>query len=283
MSVGRLTLGVAALAAAAVLAGCGGDEGSSEDALPKVLAAVSQTLSQTAVSNLTLDGAQALGAAGDETVYGRGAFIFPTNLGYQAIAIPDPRGGDPIKAFLVFRPGRVYLLPIKGVALPRGKLWLSARVGKASPRADVARFVTQAESINPQLFLNEILWGGSKAEAAGDQVVRHVPFKRYRVTVDLKRALTGARSTFPAMAVAIESQLKARQAAGSTTMPVTVLVDAAGRIAQVEAETPDSGFGNATMRLGGYGVELTPSLPLRAQTVELETQPAARSPWRPET
>ena len=65
MSAGRVSLGTAALAAAAVvLAGCGGGKSASEDALPTVLAAVSQTLSQNAVANMTLD--DALVASADE-------------------------------------------------------------------------------------------------------------------------------------------------------------------------------------------------------------------------
>jgi hypothetical protein len=113
--------------------------------------------------------------------------------------------------------------------------------------------------------------------------MRHVPLARYTVTVDLRRALAGARSTFPAMAVAIRSGLRALRPSGSTTMPITVLVDAGGRVAQLEAAIPSSDFGNASMVIGAYGVELKTSLPLERQTVELASQPAARSPWRPST
>jgi hypothetical protein len=276
---------IAAAAVLAALGGCGGGGGGdvrSADGLPKVLGAVSQTLAaKTALANLTLDGADALGAAG-KPVYGRTAFIFDSGLGYGALAVPNPRGGDPVKAHLVFRPHRVDLLPIKGVTLPRGKLWLSAKAGKKAPPPDVARFLTQAESMNLHFFLNEILWGASRVESQGDQVVRHVPLSRYRVTIDLKRALDAAEATSPAMAVAIRAQLRALRARGSTTVPITVLVDAGGRIAQLEAAVPQSGFGKATMRMG-FGVGLETSVPLEAQTVDLATQPAARSPWRPAT
>jgi hypothetical protein len=65
-------------------------------------------------------------------------------------------------------------------------------------------------------------------------------------------------------------------------MPVTVLVDAAGRVTGIEAAVPGSDFGSVTMQLGAFGVELKTSMPPAAQTVELATRPPSASPWRPE-
>jgi len=257
--------------AGTALAGCGG--GTKADSLPTVVQAARATLSASASSTLSLDGASAFGAP-HAALQGQGQFGFQDGIGYQSV---DVAGG---RVTVVYAPQRVYLQPTVETLLPPTKEWVAATV-PASGRVsgDIARFVEQAEGLSPALLLHEVVWGGQRAGARGHTTVNHVRLARYDVTVDLSRAAAKAAHQSPAEHLAIEQEL-----AAAPRVQVTVLIDGSGRVARMEATTPGAGLGPATVDLTRLNYRFASGPPPDGQVSELSALAGSyastvRSPW----
>jgi hypothetical protein len=270
----RLGATCVCVAAVPVLAACGGGGG---DPLQTVVKAARSTLAQGGAWNLSLADARPFGS-GAPTIVGRGAFVPQLQIGY--LGIEPWRAGHAAggKSFLVFEPARVYLRPA-AAALPAGRKWLAvtAATGKLPDR--LARFVLQAEGLNPQLLLHEIAAGATAAVRRADVVVGHTPMSGYTVTIDLVRAERGSALT-KAERIAVEAQ----QAALGSAKPVVqamVAIDVMGRLARIEAKLPGSGYGTSSLHFTDFRVKLRRSLPPTDEVVDLAAAPAtvAGSPW----
>jgi hypothetical protein len=252
-----LPAAIAAGLAALALAGCGARSGG----LDAVVSAAALTLSRTAATTSTLSGAVSFGT-GRTPLDARGAFVFPSGLGYEAVALPGGAGGAAPAVYLVFLPKTVYLGSLPGVT---------------------PRFVEQVEGLNPRLVLDEISWGATAATFIGHRVTDHVPYSDYSVSISLRRALAGADSHGDgAMSLAIKDELSALAggARGPASVPVEAWVDGPGRIAELRAAIPGSGLGTVTIVLSSFGTPIPSNLPLRSQTLAISSiAPSSRSPW----
>lgn len=242
------------------LAGCG----ASPSALQSVGAAARTTLAQGIELTLTLHGASLSGTPAG-TVLGAAAFALPRGEGLEAVDLPAGAGGSAPRAHLVFLPDGVEVAPALTALLPPGRSWIDAPL--AGPGAvPVPGLAALLEGLNPQLLLDEVAWGAVSASALGQQVIAHVPYSRYRVVVDLAKALTGARG--PA-ADAMRAALRDELAAGAARVELTVWVDGPGRLARLQAPVPGSGLGTVEMVLSNFGATVPLSLPLGSELVEL--------------
>jgi hypothetical protein len=255
---------------AVVLAGCGG----SSDPLRAVLGAATTTLSQSADANVTLSDASLFGGT-SRSVVGRAAFVFPTGLGYEAIQVPKLRGRASGTAYLAYLGRRVWVEPLVQTALPQGRLWISTTFSRSGSLE--ARFPTLAlvlEGLNPELLLEEIIWGAVAASSLGQRVVAHVPFTEYSVTVDLRRAIS--RATGPT-AVALSSAMREELAAlrssrarrGSSAVAIAIWVDGPGRLVQLQASLPGSGLGTVLMALSNVGTAIATNLPTASMSADI--------------
>jgi hypothetical protein len=259
---------LAATFALVALAGCGG----SADPLHAVRSAATHTLSLTAQSTLTLTGARLFGGT-PGTIVGRAEFSFPRGLGYQALQLPALDRRAPGTAYLVFLPQQLWSKPVSNSALPEGHLWISAKyTDSRSGGSTTASLALAAESMNPQLLLEEIATGAVAASRSGHRVINHVPFTEYVVSVDLARALAAAGKS-GALRTAMQQQLSALRAgrgehAGSLVR-IMAGVDGAGRLAQLQASLPGSKVGTVQIGLWKFGSTIPLSLPLASETVDI--------------
>jgi hypothetical protein len=270
------------LAGAAVavltLVGCGG----SSDPLHAVRSATATTLSQTLVSNLTLRDVKLLGAV-RPTVVGRGIFAFDTGTGYERIVLPgEAQQGVAPSEYLDLLPRKLYFeraTATGDVVLYNGKAWVApAVIGPASVDSIVPRLVLQLEALSPQLLLDELSWGAVSATQIATPVVNHLPLAEYRVTVNLKQALSRATGVTRA---AITDELAAN---GSTTVSILVWVDGPGHVAELQQAVPGSGLGTVTMTLSSFGVKFRASLPTDAMLLHIDARTPSgadllRSAW----
>ena len=260
------------------LAGCGG----TSDPLSSVSAAVDTSLSHAFSARLKLTGAQALGAKQAEELLGAGTFDVGRGLAYERVDLPGPfdQTKRPPRDFLVFLPTKIYLAPAAQQALPEGKSVISVPVSGTGAVTGASRFVAQAMGLNPVLLLDEIAVGATAAEKTGSEVVDHVPFTDYRVTVDLRRALARARGPFArAERLAIRQELAAL-GPGRSVVHVDVRTDGAGFVRGLGATVPGSKLGRLALDLHGYGATFEPSYPAAAQVVSLSALADAWA-WSP--
>lgn len=271
----------AAVILLAALAGCGG----SSDPLHTVRSAAARTLSQTAQSTLTLNGARLFGGS-PGTIVGRAEFSFPKGLGYQALQIPALDQQPSGTAYLVYLPTRLWVQPAVKTALPKGNLWISAPFGNSRSAGSLTPSLALVlEGLNPQLLLEEIVGGAVSASSSGGRVINHVPFNEYVVSVDLERALAATR-TNGALRLAMRQELSAlrvAQGAGKPLVRIVARVDGTGRLAQLETSLPGSRLGTVQFSLWKFGSTIPLSLPLASQTVELASLTRSygpvQAPW----
>jgi hypothetical protein len=261
------------------LAGCG----SSANPLHAVRKAARNTLTLSAQSTLALTGAPLFGGQ-PGTILGRGEFSFPRGLGYEALQLPARGRRASGTAYLVFLPKRLWIKPVVNTQLPQGDLWISATfTDSRSAGSTTPSLALVLESMNPQLFLEEIATGAVAASSAGHRVVNHVPLTEYVVSVDLRLALATARTT-GALRSAMQQELAALRAtdAGSLVR-IVALVDGVGRVAQLQASPPGSKLGTVQIGLPRFGGTIPLSLPLPSQTADIgslrRSQGAAAAPW----
>ena len=266
-----------------MLAGCGG----SANALTSVSAAVDTSLAHVFSARVTLTGAEALGAKPNQVLHTSGVFDVHRALVYDRVDLPGPLDQNkvPPRDFLVFLPAKIFLAPATQRLLPAGKTVISVPVSAGTAAvAGATRFVTQAMGLNPLLLLDEIAAGATAATRTGSEVVAHVPFVDYRVTVDLRRALAHLSGPFArAERIAITQELAAL-GPGHSSVEVAVRVDGAGFVRDLHTSVPGSKLGRLAMDLHGYGATFKPSYPTPAQIVTLASLAGAWSwsahwPW----
>jgi len=281
---GRLLLPALATLVAATAAGCGGGGGNTAGSLAIAIGAAKNSLTQTTLGRSTLTGSTAFGTTSQ--VFTIGVYDVASKFTFSRVDLPGAgKNASARQDHLVITSSTLYLDPAETTALPKGKLWLS--VPLASPAATsgrTGRFVAQAAATDPQLLVGEVAWGAVSAQRRGSSVVVHVPLDRYEVKVDLARALAGASGPLAAAArISIRHQLGAL--GGKGEVDVTILVDADGRIAQLQGRAPGLGLGAISTTMS-YGVKVgSPSLPPAAQVVPLASVLnsaawTAASPWR---
>ena len=261
------------LAAATTLCGCG----ASSDPLHEVVGATKKTLALSGVSYImTLERPRLFGPS-IETVGGRAAYDFRAGLGYEALTLQRRNGGKRT-VYIDFLPAAVYVAPWPTPAglLPAGKIWIEvAFTGHEAPAN--RPLASQLEGLAPELPLEEIAWGARAASHVGTRVVRHVPMEKYRVSVDLAKALsTARRAGRVAVAEAIESELRA---ARSGRVSLDVLVTGAGHIAKIDATVPGSGLGTASFSFASFHAQFNRNHPRQAQVVPLASITEPRFLW----
>ena len=122
--------------------------------------------------------------------------------------------------------------------------------------------------------------GGTAAAKTGSEVVEHVPFVDYRVTIDLRQALARVHGPFVrSERIAIRQELAAL-GPGRSLVEVTVRTDGAGFVRGLHATVPGSKLGRLVLDLHGYGTTFKPSYPTAAQVVSLASLAGAWS-WSP--
>jgi hypothetical protein len=268
----RRILGLAGAGIAlALVAGCGG----TGDARNTVVSAATRTLSQSVLASVTFTGSTVFGRNA-APVGAREGSVFSRGLAYEAIDVPDASHESTSRQFLFFQPGTLYFWPGSAAgraALPSAEDWISVPLTRVAESL-FPRFVEQAEGLTPQLLLDEIAWGAQSASSQGREVVNHIPFAKYTVSVSLRRALAAATGPgAAAIRLAIRDELSAmhsRVPAGrSQPALVTVWIDGPGRIARLEGALPGSGLGTVTFVLSNYGIAVSGSTPRPAQIVAI--------------
>jgi hypothetical protein len=275
VSASKWIRGVLGLSATVIaLSGCG----SSPDPLGQAGDAARKTLALPGVSySMTLDGTNLFGPS-VKPLGGRAAYDLSAGVGYEALTLRGDDGSTRV-LYLDFKPDAFYLTPDPAPAgvLPDGKVWISSRFAGPSATPATRRLAAQAEGLSPELALAEIAWGAESASRIGTRVIRHVPAEEYRVSVNLEKALLAAtRAGRPALAAAIESQLRA---ARSGRASVDIWVNGPGYVARIEHTVPGSGLGKASFSFSDYASQFTRTSPLPAQTVPLASIAGARSLW----
>jgi hypothetical protein len=237
-----------------------------------VPAAAARTLTQRALIGWRLEGAQVFGPV-RAAVFGQGPFDLQAGRGSETIDLPERAHQEPGTEHAIFLPTRVYLKPNGGglAVLPRGKQWLSASlVGSEPVSTNFPNFVAQVEGVNPVLLLTELEWGAvaSVALGSGRQIVDHVAAQRYRVTVDLTRALAVAGGPLAAvLSQAIQEQLTSAGGAGRFT--VLTWVDHRGRVVQMQATLPGTGEGTELLAVSYFGAQVRVAPPAPAGVIDI--------------
>jgi hypothetical protein len=208
-------------------------------------------------------------------VFGSGNFAFAAGRGTEAIDLPELPHQEHGTEHAVFGPGLVYLQPrgTSGRVLPRGKLWLSASLtGSDSVSTNFPSFIGQVEGVNPQLLLDELLWGATSATPTSQQpTVKGLRAQGYTVSVDLPRALAGAgRAGATAFSLAIQQQLTALAGhGGSTSIQMVAWLDRSGRIAELEASPPGAGYATGFFGFSTFGTPVRVDVPPAAQVIDI--------------
>jgi hypothetical protein len=129
------------------------------------------------------------------------------------------------------------------------------------------------------LLLDEVAWGARSASSLGARVVENVPMEEYRVSVDLAKALSTARSAPRAggIAAAITQELAATP---SGRVSIAVWVSGPGYVGKIESDVPGSGLGTASFWFLSYTKPYTGTPPPTSQIVPLASlAPGGRSLW----
>ena len=241
-------------------------------ALNGVPAAAARSLRQRALIGWRLEGAQIFGPV-RAAVYGQGPFDLQTGRGSETIDLPELAHQEPGTEHATYLPTTVFLQP-KGrglAALPRGKQWLSASlVGSEPVHTNFPSFVAQVEGVNPILLLAELEWGATASVPLGPgrQIVDHVPAQRYRVTIDLSRALAGVGGPLAnVLSQAIQEQLTAAGGARSFTM--LTWVDHQGRVVQMQARLPGTGEGTELLAISHFGAPVRVTAPPPGRVIDI--------------
>ncbi len=261
MSRRRLLSTLVGLGISFCASGCGGGS----HPLSTVRTAVQSTITQSVDSTVTLRDVTLFGSAPGHAL-GRAVFAFPKGFGEEAVDFSHVLRETNATTYFVFTPGEVLVEPISSTTLPKGKIWIAATLtGPTAPDARDARLAEVLEALNPQLLLDEILWGGVAASSRGVRVLVHVPSTEYDVTVDLRAALARASGAAGALRAAISDEL----AAGPASVRVAVWIDGSGRIVQLSASPPGSGLGSLLFGLTAFGTSVPTSIPSAAQSLDL--------------
>jgi hypothetical protein len=259
-------LGLLALATV-VLCGCG----TSGNPLHQVVGAARKTAALTWVRYEVALERPRLFATGVTVQGGRAAYDFRTGLGYEFLVLQRGDGGSQT-LLLDFAPTTFLVSPqpAPAGALPAGKLWISIPLAEGEA---YGASVAQVQALTPELPLDELAWGARAASPVGTRVVGQVPMDEYRVSVDLKKAVSAARKARrPAVVAALESQLRA---AGSRRVTIRVWINGPGYIGRIDVPVPGSGLGTASLVFTSFRLRYTGTGPPSSQIVPLASLPRA--------
>lgn len=250
---------------------------STPEALAAVKGATAGALTDSATFLMTLSGATAFGGS-SSSVAGSGSFDFRALNGALSLAPANTTSTQSV----VYTPDAVYIRPLaERGALPPGKHWVTA--GFADTRAletSFPEFIAEAESLNPALALDHILWGATSAAPAGEDTVNGQAAVRYDVTVDLSRALLNASGTARTpFALVLQSEIRGPEGSSSagsapatrTTMTLRAWMSRAGRLLRVRLQPPGIGVGTVTTTLSGFGTSMRAETPAPDQVVDLRS------------
>jgi hypothetical protein len=262
---------------AAALAGCGGGG----SALNQVVDAANRTRSLSQTSYLLTLERQRLTAPTVEIIGGKAAYDLRAGVGYEALTVRRAAPGKHT-IYLDFVPGKVFVAPWPTPAglLPPGRIWISVPLAGPAAPGHGDPLAAQLEGLSPELALDEIAWGARSASSLGTPTVDHVPMHEFRVSVDLAKALAGAkRAGRPAIAAAIARELDAEP---SRRTSFTVWVTGPGHIAKVETEPPSrTRLGKTVFRFTSFNAQFNRNAPRASQTAPLASiaSPTSHALW----
>jgi hypothetical protein len=247
--------------------------GTSSDPLGSVRAAARLTLLQSMEGTVVPHGGTVF-PGGSSPIDARAALAFPAGLGYEALDVPAADRRPSGTAYLDFDPERLDVEPLERGALPAGRLWIALSFPRAgSSRASDATLALGLEALDPELLLTEIADGAVRASSVGERVIAHVPYTEYHVSVDLARVrATTCASVSTAICAAVTDEIAAvdhRSDLDAVTVEIVVWVDGQGRVIQLRASLPGSGWGSELVSLSNFGVTIPRSLPLASEVVDL--------------
>ncbi len=245
-------------------------EATSSPALASLLRAVQQTLGRPAAFRVRLTGGTLLGPEA-APVTGAGTFDFGARRGQLTLRSAVPHR----TADAVFTPQVVYVrVPAAAGFLPAGRRWLA--IDFASPPAlarNFPRVAAQAEAVDPDLALRELLWGAVATVRSSPAALGGEAVQRVDVRVDLARALHGTSGPARgAYTMALQAELTALEGdgvSGLPEIPAHVFLTRQERVVGLEEIVPGAGAGGVAMTFGAAGAPVQATAPPANQTAGL--------------
>jgi len=261
------------VAATLALSGCG----ATGDPLQQAVHAATKTLALPGVGyDLTLNRSSLFGAW-RMPVRGRAVYDPHAGLCYEKLVL-EKQDGTSLALYLDILPTRLLVAPspLPAGVLPEGKFWISTPLTGRVDAVMSRQLTAQAEGLTPELALDELAWGAQAVSFAGERVVDHVPMREYRVSVNLAKALSAARTAGRgAIAAAIEHEVDALGSSHTGGHPpslsVTAWVNGSGYVARLMTTVPGSGLGTTSFSLSNFSAKVPRNLPLPTQTVALRS------------
>jgi hypothetical protein len=164
----------------------------------------------------------------------------------------------------------VYMdVPLLSGSLPSAKPWIKLDLGKAGRQAGVnLGSIMDSSNNDPSQALSYLTGASSNVQNLGSDTIRGVQTTHYRATVDLQKVMAHApardRKSLRGTLATLRQQL------GSSTFPVDVWIDSAGRARRISEKMSMPSLG-ATMSMTedlydfGVAVKITP--PPAGQTI----------------
>ena len=259
------------------LAGCG----ATGDPLQQAVHAATRTLALPGVGyDLTLNRSSLFGSW-RMPVRGRAVYDPHAGLGYEKLVLEN-QDGTSLALYLDILPTRLLVapFPLRAGVLPEGKSWISAPLTARADAGTSRRLIAQAVGLTPELALDELAWGAQAISFAGERVVDHVPMREYRVSVNLAKALSAARSAGkPSIAAAIEHEVGTLGSSRTPGLAVTIWVNGSGYVARLTTTVPGSGLGTTSFSFFDFSTKVPRNLPHPDQTVSLRSLDASRTLW----
>lgn len=228
----KLPAGIAALAAAALLAGCGGDVVSLDP-----VAQAATTTSQAQSFRFTFHGS----AGSSGVVDGSGAYDADGKRLRMRLTVPFGTGA-PVHMDLVSVGTDAYVrVPLLAAFLPQGKSWIAFDLAKAAKETGVdAQQVLQASQTSPAELLSALVHS-DKSVSVGAETLGGVHTTHYRTTLDSLAHVSAA------------------------PVPVDVWVGDDDLVRRLQVSAAAAGF---TEDLSGYGDPVSVDVPSAAETVD---------------
>ncbi len=256
------------LAAAAALAGCGGEDASVE------VAEAAERTAEVQSARVDVQGTvEGPGLPGPATFEASGAVDNERQVGevefeeFEIPGAPSVLPADALQGQVVFEELTIYMrLPILTGQLPQGKEWLKLDLQDAlsGQGVDLAQ-LSQVGQSNPTAALRQLEAVSDDLDELGEEEVRGVPTTHYRATVDLNR--------YPDVVPeeereAVEASVRALiDLTGTETIPTEVWVDDEGLVRRFSQsysyEMPPAGevSQTQTLELYDFGTDVEVEIP----------------------
>jgi hypothetical protein len=229
--------------------------------------------------NESIRAASSSGSSQSETVTGSGQM----DLDHQNfdISVNSPSGGS-VKVLETGGTLYIQVPPADASTVPGNKPWESIDLNQVD-QAKLGKSFSQLSSLNsenPAQALSNLATVSDGVTKVGPDTVGGVSTTEYKASIDLSKVASQAQAKDGAKAA--DSVSQEQQALGTSTIPVTVWVDANGLVRQISEQTPipaaSAGAGNGggtatvTMTFSNYGapVQLTP--PDSSQVADVTAQ-----------